>query len=108
MANLTPLCITIDHDLIKSWAERIGARPARPAGDARPWPLMFETAAPDPATVEIGWDEFFREFERADLALVCRSPGAGGERDDLHEFVKRASVPALTLGRSATVVERVI
>jgi hypothetical protein len=107
MANRVPLCITVDHDVIKAWAERMGARPARPTGDERPWPLMFDVGEPDPDTVEIGWDEFFREFERADLAFVCRNPGAQGERDDMHEFVKRASVPELTLGRSSTVIERV-
>jgi hypothetical protein len=59
-------------------------------------------------TAEIGWDEFFRDFERADLALVCRDPRAAGERDDMHEFVKRATVPELMLGQTATVVERVV
>jgi hypothetical protein len=108
MSNLVPLCITIDHDVIRTWAELTGVWPGRPAGDDRPWPLMFASGTPDPATVEIGWDEFFREFERADLAFICRDPGTQGERDDLHEFVKRASVPELLLGRASTVVERVI
>lgn len=107
MANAVPLCITVDHEVIKAWARRVGARPAQPAGDERPWPLALQTGDDDPATIEIGWDEFFREFERADLAFVCRDPAADGERDDLHEFVKRASVPALTLGQSSTVIERV-
>lgn len=108
MVNSVPLCITIDHEVIKAWAARIGARPARPTGDERPWPLLFNTGVSDPGSTEIGWDEFFREFERAALAFVCRDPRPDGSRDDLHEFIKRASVPGLLLERTSTLIERVI
>jgi hypothetical protein len=34
--------------------------------------------------VEIRWDKFFEEFERADLAFVYRDAGPNGELDDFH------------------------
>jgi hypothetical protein len=58
--------------------------------------------------VEIRWDKFFEEFERANLAFVYRDAGPNGELDDLHEFVNRAAVPELTVSGKSTIVERTI
>ena len=102
------LCLTIDHDLIKSWARRRAARPSRPLDEDRPWPLLFELGAPAAGVVEIGWDEFFEEFERANLVFSYREAAPDGTPDDTHEFVKRAAVPALITSGRSTIVERVV
>jgi hypothetical protein len=100
------LHVTIDHQVILSWAQRRGARPSTFDGDEHPWPLFFIL---DPAAglTEISWDRFFAEFERAQLAFVYREDGQDSERDDLHEFVQRAAVPALTVSGKTTIVEAI-
>jgi len=102
------LWLTIDHDLIKSWARRRAARPSRPLDEDRPWPLLFELGAPAAGVVEIGWDEFFEEFERANLVFSYREAAPDGTPDDTHEFVKRAAVPALITSGRSTIIERVV
>jgi hypothetical protein len=101
------LWLTIDHDLIKSWAQRRAARPSRPLDEDRPWPLLFELGPPAAGVVEIGWDEFFDEFERANLVFSYRDAAPDGTPDDTHEFVKRSAVPALVASGRSTIVERV-
>jgi hypothetical protein len=105
---MTDICISIDHDLIRTWAERRGARPSTDEGDERPWPLLFDIGAPGAGVREISWDEFFAEFERADLAFVCRADGEIGERDDFHQFVMRFTVPDLVVGGKSTIVGRMV
>src|SRR3979409_787963 len=68
------LCLTIDHDLIKSWARRRAARPSRPLDEDRPWPLLFELGAPAAGVVELGGDEFFGEFGRPKLGFPVAQP----------------------------------
>jgi hypothetical protein len=101
------LWLTIDHDLIKSWAQRRAARPSRPLDEDRPWPLLFELGRPAAGVVEIGWDEFFEEFERANLVFSYRDEAPDGTPDDTHEFVNRSAVPALIASGRSTIVERV-
>ncbi len=98
------LQITIDHDTITAWARRRGAVPATFQGKERPWPLKF-SFGPTAGSIEISWDEFFAEFERANLAFVYRDTGPDGEVDDLHEFVNRAAVPELTSSNKSTIIE---
>jgi hypothetical protein len=68
---------TIDHDEIRTWAETHGGRPAavkrtHKGGDVGIVRIMFPDApnADDAALTEIGWDEFFAEFEDRKLALL--------------------------------------
>jgi hypothetical protein len=61
-----------------------------------------------PHLTEIGWDRFFEEFERADLAFTYLDAAPNGQLDDSHEFVKRATLPELTLAGKSTIVERVM
>jgi hypothetical protein len=103
MTNMIPIHVTIDHDVIRTWAQRRNGRPSTFLGDERPWPIRFEFGAPSPDAKEIGWEEFFVEFERANLAFVYRDVAEGGEPDDFHEFVNRAVLPELTLSSKSTV-----
>lgn len=71
---------TTDHDEIRRWAESHGGRPAavarthsdRDVGIIR---IMFPDApnSEHGALTEIGWDEFFEEFEARKLALLYES-----------------------------------
>jgi hypothetical protein len=100
--------VTIDHDVIRSWAERRSACPATLQGDERPWPLKFELRTPDPDMVEIDWQRFFDDFDRSNFAFVYREAAPDGALDDLHEFVHRSSVPGLTAFSRSTVIERAL
>jgi hypothetical protein len=106
MAATVLLQITIDHELIIAWAQRRRALPSTYEGDERPWPLKFNVGSIAAGLVEICWDKFFEEFERANLAFVYRDAGPNGELDDFHEFVNRAAVPELTESGKLTIVEQ--
>jgi hypothetical protein len=89
-----------------AWARCRGARPATFEGDERPWPLKFIFGSTAAGLVEISWDKFFDEFERADLAFVYRDTGPDGELDDFYQFVNRAAVPELIASGKLTIIEQ--
>jgi hypothetical protein len=69
--------ITIDHRAIREWAEEHGGQPAAVAeihrgGDVGIIRVMFPKAPQSEHShlVPISWDEFFREFEERELALI--------------------------------------
>jgi len=108
MTNASPICVTIDHQMIEAWAKRRNARPSTLIGDDRPWPLRFDFGPPDVGVREIGWERFFTEFARANLAFVYRDTAPNGDLDDFHEFINRAVVPELTLSSKSTIFERIV
>lgn len=68
---------TIDHDEIRRWAESKGGKPAavdrtHHDGDVGIIRIMFPDAAQSQhgSLVEISWDEFFAQFDEAELALI--------------------------------------
>lgn len=68
---------TTDHDTIRKWAESHGGKPAavdrtHKGGDVGIIRIMFPEAqqSKHESLVEITWDEFFKEFEERDLALL--------------------------------------
>lgn len=68
---------TIDHEEIRRWAESKGGKPAavdrtHHDGDVGIIRIMFPDAPQSQhgSLVEIGWDEFFRQFDEAELALI--------------------------------------
>ena len=61
---------------------------------------------PSRGMVAIGWDRFFEQFERYDLAFVFPYAAPNGELDDSHQFVKRATQPRLMIAGRKTIVER--
>src|SRR5437879_5382157 len=69
--------VTTDHEEIRRWAEKQGGKPAavkrtHRRGDVGIIRIMFPDAeqSEHDQLKEISWDEFFREFEEAKLALV--------------------------------------
>ena len=73
---------TTDHDTIRKWADAHGGKPAavdrtHSGDDVGIIRIMFPDAAQSEHDnlVEISWDEFFREFEERDLALLYDPDG---------------------------------
>jgi hypothetical protein len=100
--------ITVDHAIIRAWAERRQARPATFEGDERPWPLLFNFGPPPAGVVTISWEKFFEEFERAGLAFLYSDTTPNGQIDNFYELVERAAVPELISSGLSTIVEQVI
>jgi hypothetical protein len=74
MSNAT---VTTDHDEIRRWAEKHGGKPAavnrtHEDGDVGIIRIMFPKApnSQHEALEEISWEEFFEQFEEANLALL--------------------------------------
>lgn len=68
---------TTDHEKIRKWAESHGGKPAavdrtHKGGDVGIIRIMFPNAphSEHQALTEISWDEFFKEFEERQLALL--------------------------------------
>ncbi len=71
--------VTTDHDTIRKWAESKGGKPAavtrtHKGGDVGINRIMFPEAphSEHDALTGISWDEFFREFEERQLALLYK------------------------------------
>jgi hypothetical protein len=92
---------TTDHETIRKWAEERGGHPAavrsthhgRDVGILR---LIFPDApnADDDNLEEITWDEFFKKFDEAGLALLYQERTAGGEKSFFNKLVSRETVAA--------------
>ncbi len=68
---------TTDHETIRRWAEKKGGKPAavkttHRGGDVGIVRIMFpdRKESEHDALVEISWDEFFRQFDESNLALL--------------------------------------
>jgi hypothetical protein len=101
------LNLTIDHQVIFSWAQHRGAYPSTFEGDERPWPLFFNFGPPGAGLVEISWERFFVEFEQANLAFVYRDAGPNGDMDNSYQFVRRPAVIELIISGKSTITEQV-
>ena len=101
------LPVTIDHQVIFSWAQHRRARPSTLEGDERPWPLFFTFDWSVSELKEVSWDRFFVEFEQANLAFVYRDAGPNGDLDNLYQFVKRPAVIELIISGKSTITEQV-
>lgn len=74
--------VTTDHDTIRRWAESHKGKPAAVArthkeGDVGIIRIMFpdNPQSEHEALTEISWEEFFREFEKRQLALLYEDEG---------------------------------
>jgi hypothetical protein len=93
--------ITTDHDEIRKWAEARGGHPAAVRStyskeDPGIIRLEFPNApnARDENLIEISWDEFFKKFDEANLALVYEEETASGERSNFNKLVGRETAEA--------------
>src|SRR4051812_19026391 len=74
--------ITIDPEEIRTWVEENGGEPARikaGVGALDPGEIRIKFFDVEEKTLEtISWDDFFRQFEREELAMLYLQ-GAGQE-----------------------------
>jgi hypothetical protein len=89
---------TTDHDVIRTWAEQRGARPAvvertEDADGSGVLRLEFPDApgGSSPDLDEVDWDQFFRVFDDRKLAFVYQERTSDGEISRFHKFVRRDS-----------------
>jgi hypothetical protein len=68
---------TTDHDTFRKWAESKGGKPAavkstHKGGDVGIIRIMFPDSpqSQHDSLTEIGWDEFFKEFDERELVLL--------------------------------------
>lgn len=82
--------IFADHKSIKRWAQEREGRPARAPNDEA-GPASLRIKFPDEDILqEISWDEFFREFEKGELALLTLEDPEDEDDDALfYRFVSR-------------------
>ena len=87
---------TTDHETIRGWAEERGGKPAvvrstRARSDPGILRLEFPGApnADDEALEQISWDEWFKKFDAANLALLYEEQMASGETSNFNKLVKR-------------------
>lgn len=88
--------LTTDHDEIRHWAEQRGAHPATVRGTegagegAGILRFDFEDFGAGEETLEpLTWDEFFRKFDEANLALVYQDETESGGTSRFAKFVQR-------------------
>ena len=85
---------TQDHDFIREWAEKRGAKPAEVASTEQPdqpgiLRLEFPGApnANDDALKEIEWEDFFAKFDKSGLEFLYQEETAGGELSNFNKLI---------------------
>ena len=85
---------TKDHDEIKEWAEKHGARPAEvesteKKGEPGILRFMFPKAKNhnDGALKEIEWDAFFKKFDENGLELLYQDKTAEGAESNFNKLI---------------------
>jgi hypothetical protein len=85
--------MTTDHETIRRWAEKRGARPARVKGTGEgddPGVLRLDFGEPEESLEEISWDEFFEKFEENELALLYQDETGSGRESRFNKLVDRS------------------
>lgn len=87
---------TTDHETIRRWAEERGGKPATVISterDGHPGILRidFPGYSGEDTLEPISWDDFFKKFDCANLAMIYQSETAKGEPSYFCKFVNRDS-----------------
>lgn len=95
------------HQEIRRWTEEREARPAVVKGtggngDPGILRLMFPgySDSDEESLEEISWDEFFRKFDKSNLALIAQDKTASGKRSYFNKLVRRDALEELQQKRS--------
>ncbi len=84
---------TIDHDVIRKWAEKRGAVPASVEGTEHGKEsaglLRFDFEPKDAKLHPVDWDAFFGKFEESKLAFLFQEKTADGKLSRFHKFIQR-------------------
>jgi hypothetical protein len=86
-----------DHDRIREWAEERGGKPAcvkgtGGKGDPGMLRIDFPGFSGEESLQEISWDEWFRQFDENNLALLIQERTAEGETSTFNKLVSRDTV----------------
>lgn len=96
-----------DHDEIRRWAEERDAKPAcvkgtgRQRGDTGMIRLDFPGYSGAGSLESISWDEWFRQFDENNLALMVQDTTARGQASNFNKLVSRKGAGARGGGRRA-------
>ena len=98
MAASTASRVTTNHEEIRRWAAtRCGTpavivRPKSSDDDAGHICIYFPHNRNEGALDEISWEDWFKKFDAAKLALLYQENTAGGERSNFNKLVSRQTV----------------
>lgn len=81
---------TTDHDEIRKWIEARQGTPSRVRDSGEGGILRIDFGEPDEALEPIGWDEFFKIFEKSDLAFLHQDKTEDGKLSRFSKFVSRS------------------
>jgi hypothetical protein len=90
----------VEHEEIREWAEERRARPARVKGTGRQKDdvgmirLDFPGYSGEGSLQPISWDEWFRQFDKNNLALLVQDKTKSGRRSNFNKLVSRETVEA--------------
>jgi hypothetical protein len=105
--NTAEAQVTSDHDQIRKWAESRGGKPAavqatHRGDDPGIIRVIFPDApnANDDSLEEISWDEFFRKFDEAGLALLHQDRMANGRKSLFYKLIGRDTAEARRHGEN--------
>ncbi len=113
MVASTKSKVTTDHAEIRRWAAARSGTPAaivRPENgdeEASPICIDFPDNSGEGSRKKISWDDWFKRFEAAGLALLYQEHTAIGRRSNFHKVVSRETVDEVETavggkGRSAS------
>jgi hypothetical protein len=83
---------TVDHEVIKRWAEERGGRPSIVRGtgkDDSDGILRIDFGKPEPSLKKITWEDFFKVFDERELAFLYQDKTADGKESRFFKFVRR-------------------
>lgn len=81
---------TTNHDEIRRWIEDRQGTPSRVKDSGEGGILRVDFGEPEEALVPIEWGEFFRIFEKSDLAFLHQDKTEDGKLSRFSKFVSRS------------------
>jgi len=85
---------TRDHEVIRTWAESRGGRPADVEGTGDgggAGVLRIEFRDDDGRLEDVGWDAFFATFDDSDVDFLYQERTSDGSVSRFHKFVRDSS-----------------
>lgn len=82
--------VTTDQQEIRDWVEERGGHPAKVKGTEL-LRIDYPGFSGEESLQEIGWDEFFREFDRNNLAFLYQEKTKDGKQSRVSKLIDRDS-----------------
>lgn len=81
---------TTDHQAIRNWAEARDGRPAVIRTGGKGGILRIDFGEKEEEFEEIGWEEFFKIFDKNQLAFLYQGETKEGKKSRFNKFVERS------------------